>query len=109
MAVRDETGEKHRAVTRIARQLGIGAESLRNWVNRPRWTPDAGRGTSSADAQRITELEREVRELRRANDILKAESLDSTGQRNREVGLLHRPGGCRWRRRATWDARRAHA
>jgi len=31
-------------------------------------------GTSSADAQRIAELEREVKELRRANDILKAAS-----------------------------------
>jgi len=32
-------------------------------------------GTSTADAQRIAELEREVRELRRANDMLKAASV----------------------------------
>jgi len=38
---------------------------------------DSGRrpGTSSADAQRIADLERENRELRRANDILKAASV----------------------------------
>jgi len=73
--VRAETGERHGAVTRIAKQLGVGTESLRNWVNQA--DVDSGRraGTSSADAQRIAELEREVRELRRANDILKAASV----------------------------------
>ena len=75
LEVRQETGEKHGAVTRIAKQLGIGTESLRGWVNQAE--VDSGRrpGTSSADAQRIAELEREVRELRRANDILKAASV----------------------------------
>ena len=73
--VRRETGETHGAIGRVARELGIGAESLRNWVNRAE--VDSGRrpGTSSADAQRIAELERENRELRRANDILKAASV----------------------------------
>lgn len=75
LEVRHETGEKHGAVTRIAKQLGVGTESLRNWVNQAE--VDSGRrpGTSSADAHRIAELEREVRELRRANDILKAASI----------------------------------
>ena len=73
--VRAETGEKHGAIVRIAKQLGVGVESLRNWVNQA--DVDGGRrsGTSTADAQRIAELEREVRELRRANDILKAASI----------------------------------
>lgn len=73
--VRAETGEKHGAIVRIAKQLGVGVESLRNWVNQA--DVDAGRrgGTSTADAQRIAELERENRELRRANDILKAASV----------------------------------
>jgi transposase len=75
LEIRRETGERHGAVTRVARELGIGSESLRGWVNRAE--VDSGRraGTSSADAQRIAELEREVRELRRANDILKAASV----------------------------------
>lgn len=73
--VRQETGEKHGAVTRVAKQLGIGAESLRNWVNQAEVDSGSRPGTSTADAQRIAELEREVRELRRANDILKAASI----------------------------------
>ena len=70
-----ETGERHGAVTRVAKELGIGTESLRQWVNRAEI--DSGRrpGTSTADAQRIAQLEREERELRRANDILKAASV----------------------------------
>ena len=69
LEVREETGEKYGAVTRIAKQLGVGSESLRHWVNQAE--VDSGRrpGTSSVDAQRIAELERENRELRRANDM----------------------------------------
>ena len=75
LEIRRETGERHGAVTRVARELGVGIESLRGWVNLAE--VDSGRrpGTSSVDAQRIAELEREVRELRRANDILKAASV----------------------------------
>ena len=75
LEVQRDTGEKHGVVGRVARELGIGTESLRQWVNRAE--VDSGRraGTTSADAQRIAELEREVRELRRANDILKAASV----------------------------------
>jgi transposase len=75
LEVRRETGEKHGTITRVAKELGVGAESLRHWVVQAE--VDSGRrpGTSSADTQRIAELEREVRELRRANDILKAASV----------------------------------
>ena len=75
LEVRAETGEKHGAVTRIAKQLGVGTESLRQWVNQAEIDAGARGGTSTADATRIFELEREVRELRRANDILKAASI----------------------------------
>ena len=59
----------------VPHQLGIGVESLRGWVKQAE--VDGGRrpGTSTADAQRIFELERENRELRRANDILMAASI----------------------------------
>lgn len=75
LEVREQTGEKHGVITRVARELGIGTESLRGWVNQAE--VDSGRrsGTSTVDAQRIAELERENRELRRANDILKAASV----------------------------------
>ncbi len=60
-------------VTRVARELGIGDQSLRNWVNQAE--VDTGRrvGTSTADAQRIAALEKENRELR--HDILEAASV----------------------------------
>jgi transposase len=61
-------------ITRIARQLGIGSESLRTWVRQAE--VDAGRrpGITTAEQQRIAELEREIRELRRANEILRTAS-----------------------------------
>jgi transposase len=70
----EQTGERVGVITRIARQLGVGAESLRGWVRQAE--VDGGRrsGVQTAERQRITELEREVRELRRANEILKAAS-----------------------------------
>ena len=75
LEVQAETGEKHGAVTRIAKQLGVGTESLRQWVNQADVNAGRRAGTTSADAARIAELERENRELRRANDILKAASI----------------------------------
>jgi transposase len=70
----EQTGERVGVITRVARQLGVGAESLRTWVRQAE--VDGGRrpGVTSEERRRIAELEREVRELRRANDILKAAS-----------------------------------
>jgi len=73
--VREQTGEKYGVITRVGRELGIGTESLRSWVSQAEVDSGGRVGTSSADAQRIAELERENRELRRANDILKAASV----------------------------------
>lgn len=73
--IRRETGESHGVITRVARELGVGTESLRGWVNRA--DIDEGRrpGTTTADAEKIAKLERENKELRRANEILKAASV----------------------------------
>ncbi len=70
----EETGERWGVVSRVARQLGIGEQTLRNWVERA--DVDAGRrpGVTTEDKQRIAELEKENRELRRANAILKSAS-----------------------------------
>ena len=73
--VREQTGEKHGVISRVAGELGIGAQSLRNWVGQAEIDSGRRAGTSSADAQRIAALEKENRELRRANDILKAASV----------------------------------
>ena len=67
-----QNGQRFGVVTRVARQLGVGAESLRQWVRQAEVDGGQRPGTSSAEAQRIAELEREVRGLRRANEILKA-------------------------------------
>ena len=72
--VRRETGRTQGVIPEIARKLGIGDQSLRTWVKQAEIDNDKRPGTSTADAQRIAELERENRELRRANEILKAAS-----------------------------------
>lgn len=73
--IRRESGESHGVITRVAKELGVGAESLRGWVNRADIDSGNRPGTSTADAERIAKLERENKELRRANDILKAASV----------------------------------
>ncbi|AEI12054.1 transposase IS3/IS911 family protein [Cellulomonas gilvus ATCC 13127] len=62
------------ACRRIGDQLGINPETLRGWVNRAETDAGDRPGTTASDARRMAELEREVRELRRANAILKAAS-----------------------------------
>jgi len=59
-------------ISRVARQLGVGKESLRAWVKQAE--VDAGRqsGLTTAEHDELTGLRKEVKELRRANDILQA-------------------------------------
>ena len=70
----DRGEERQGTVTRIAHRLDIGPESLRRWVVQAEIDRGGRAGTTSQDAQRIGELERENRELRRANEILKSAS-----------------------------------
>jgi transposase len=71
---RGEYESEWAAITSIAQKCGMTAETLRKWVRQTEI--DGGRrpGVSSEEAQRIKELERENKELRRANEILKAAS-----------------------------------
>jgi transposase len=69
-----ESGERVGAVSRVARQLGIGPESLRSWVKQADIDTGKRPGIPTEQQRRIAELERENRELRRANEILKAAS-----------------------------------
>ena len=57
---------------RIGEQLGINPETLRGWVKQVEIDNGTRPGTTTDDAARLAELEREVRELRRANAILKS-------------------------------------
>ena len=60
------------AIRRIAEKLGIHPEALRSWVKQAETDAGDRPGTTSSDAERIAALERENRELRRANQILKS-------------------------------------
>jgi transposase len=62
------------ACTRVGQQLGIPPDTLRGWVQRAEIDQGLRPGTTTDDASRIAELERENRELRRANAILKSAS-----------------------------------
>ena len=74
MEHRGEYESEWAAMTSIAQKCGMTPETLRKWVRQTEI--DGGRrpGISSAESQRIKELERENKELRRANEILKAAS-----------------------------------
>src|SRR5271157_5197788 len=68
----EQTGERTGAVARVAHSLGIGVESLRNWVRQAEIDRGARAGLTTEERRRIVELERENKELRRANEILKS-------------------------------------
>lgn len=58
-------------VQRVADQLGYGVESVRTWVKQAEIDDGVVPGVTTAESRRVKELEQEVRELRRANEILK--------------------------------------
>ena len=62
------------AVVRVGQRVGVNADTLRGWCKQA--AIDAGErpGTTTSDAKRIKDLEAEVRELKRANEILLAAS-----------------------------------
>jgi transposase len=73
-----EHGPEHasqwEAIRSIAGKIGCSAEALRIWVRRAEVDAGQRRGVTSAEQARVKELEREVRELRRANEILRKAS-----------------------------------
>jgi transposase len=69
--LRAETGSEHGTVKRVADQLGYGVESVRLWVRQADIDGGHQPGVSTDEAARVRELEQEVRELRRANEVLK--------------------------------------
>ncbi|AWZ25653.1 hypothetical protein CEJ39_17095 [Rhodococcus pyridinivorans] len=71
---RRDPGSKTGAIKRIADQLGIHPEALRTWVRQAEIDGGVRPGTTTDEAKRIAELERENRELRRANEILETAS-----------------------------------
>jgi transposase-like protein len=68
----ERNGNDQGVVSRVARQLGIGVESLRAWVRQAEIDRGTRAGLTSEERVRMRELERENKELRRANEILKS-------------------------------------
>ena len=62
------------AVESIAPKIGCVPQTLLEWVKRQEIDSGVRDGVTTAEAQRVKELEREVKELRRANEILKLAS-----------------------------------
>src|SRR4051794_21560947 len=71
---REEYASEWAAITSIAGKLDIAAETLRLWLRRDEIDSHQRPGVTSAERERILQLERENHELRRANEILKAAS-----------------------------------
>jgi len=69
--LRAELGTDHGTVQRVATQLGYGVESVRTWVKQADIDDGNVVGVTTTETRRMRELEQEVRELRRANEILK--------------------------------------
>jgi transposase len=62
------------AITSIAGKLGCTAQTLRTWVRQDERDRGQRGGLTTDERQRVKELEREVRELKRANEILRKAS-----------------------------------
>jgi len=70
--LRREDPADNSVISRVARQLGIGVESLRTWVKRADVDAGTRGGLSTTEHEELRDLRKEVKELRRANDILRA-------------------------------------
>jgi transposase-like protein len=71
---RGEHGSQWSTITSIAAKIGCSAEALRSWVRQSERNEGRRPGLTTNERERIKELEREVRELRRANEILRKAS-----------------------------------
>jgi transposase len=71
---KDQYPSQWAAIESISAKIGCTAETLRRWVRQGERDSGAREGPTTTEQQRVKELEREVRELRRANEILKLAS-----------------------------------
>ena len=68
----DEYDSQWAAISSIATKLGMTPETLRKWVRRVEIDEGQRPGLATSERERLKELEKENKELRRANEILKA-------------------------------------
>ena len=71
---RGEYSSEWRAITTIAHECGVTGETLRKWVRQAELDGGMRAQRGSTEPQRIAELEREIEELRRDNEVLRAAS-----------------------------------
>jgi transposase len=71
---RDYESEQQ-AIRSIASKMGMHYDTLRKWVNQARTDGGVRAGLTTDERERMKQLEREIRELRRANEILKSASV----------------------------------
>lgn len=71
---RDEHPSQWAAIASIAGKIGCTAQTLDSWIKQHEHDQGLRYGPTTAEAQRIKDLEREVRELHEANEILKLAS-----------------------------------
>jgi transposase len=69
-----QTGERYGVVGRIARQLGIGDQSLREWVAQAEMDAGQKSGLTTEERAELKRLQKENKELRRSNEILRSPS-----------------------------------
>ena len=62
------------AINSVAKKIGCTPETLRKWIRRAQNESGERSGLKSDDRQRLKDLEREVKELKRANEILRKAS-----------------------------------
>jgi transposase-like protein len=72
---RDELGSRWAATKAVAEKIGVSAQTLNNWVRQTEVDGGARTGLTTDERKKLNELERENKELRRANEILKAASV----------------------------------
>jgi transposase len=88
----DEHPSQWAAICSIAHKFGVSSETLRKWVRRAETDDGLRPGLTSDERERLKSLEREVRELRRANEILKSAAASSgrSSTADRADDRLHR-------------------
>ena len=70
------------AITSIAGKIGCSAQTLSTWITQFETNTGQRPGVTTDEQARVTALERDVKALRRTNEILRKASVDSMGQRN---------------------------
>jgi transposase len=73
--LRKEDPADQGVISRVSRQLGVGTEPLRTWVKQSDIDAGARPGVTTDEQAKLAELEREIKELKRANEILQAAAI----------------------------------